>query len=93
MNRYILISIRPELREYLILQAEKKLSNQVAATFASSLRFLWPFDLCDTWMRNRQINLYSFFKLFDERFDDAGSWALASDFFELYPELIGYVPS
>ncbi|KAH8586968.1 hypothetical protein B0O99DRAFT_643118 [Bisporella sp. PMI_857] len=83
----------PELREYLILHAQKELSNQVAAAFASSLRFLWPFDLCDAWTRNRQTNLYSFSRLFDERFSDVKNWALTSDFFDSYPELIGCVPS
>ncbi|PVH68272.1 hypothetical protein DL98DRAFT_441576 [Cadophora sp. DSE1049] len=83
----------PELREFLILNAHKrKASNRIAAAFASSLRFLWPFDLGDAWTRNRHTGLYSYSKLFDESFSDIRSWALTRDFFELDPELYGHVP-
>lgn len=83
----------PELREFLILNADKTgASNQIAAAFVSSLRFLWPFDLGDAWTRNRHTGLYSYSKLFDEYFNDIRSWSLTGDFFELYPSLCRYVP-
>jgi hypothetical protein len=74
------------------LNGQKDSSNQIAAAFSSSLRFRWPFDLCDAWTRNKQSDLYSFSKLFDDKFDNVGSWALTSTFFEMYPELAGYIP-
>ncbi|KAH9207556.1 hypothetical protein DL95DRAFT_527832 [Leptodontidium sp. 2 PMI_412] len=83
----------PELREFLILNTGKaEASNQIAAVFVSSLRFLWPFDLGDAWTRNRHTDLYSYSKLFDEYFNDVRTWSLTRDFFELYPSLCGHVP-
>ncbi|KAH7333523.1 hypothetical protein BKA65DRAFT_507981 [Rhexocercosporidium sp. MPI-PUGE-AT-0058] len=83
----------PELREFLILNTGKaEASNQIAAVFVSSLRFLWPFDLGDAWTRNRHTGLYSYSQLFNEYFNDVRSWSLTQDFFELYPSLCGYVP-
>jgi hypothetical protein len=90
---HILMSSRPELREFLILNSQQDPSNKIAAAFASNVRFMWPYDLCDTWTRNRHTGVFSFSKLFTERFNDIRSWALAPEFFDLYPELIGYVPS
>ena len=84
---------RPELREFLILNAKSGgPSNKQAAIFASSIRFLWPFELCDTWTRDIHTGLHSFSDLFLERFQDIRCWTLCSEFFELCPQLAGYIP-
>jgi hypothetical protein len=67
-------------------------SNKIAAAFATSLRFLWPYDLSDTWIRNRETGLYSFSTLFEEKLNDVKSWAMGPDFFISYPHLIGCIP-
>nr|QCL09087.1 DmxL4 [Cryptosporiopsis sp. 8999] len=82
----------PELREFLILKAATDAPNWFAAVFASSIRFLWPFDLSDTWTRNRDTDFYSYSILFNERFQDIRCWTLSSQFFDMCPELIGYIP-
>ena len=65
--------------------------NHFAAIFASSIRFLWPFDLSDTWTRNRNTGSYSFSSLFNERFQDIRYWAMSPAFFDLCPELSDYI--
>jgi hypothetical protein len=86
-------SLRPELREYLLHCPNIDLSNKTAAAFAAHLRFLWPFDLSDAWMWNTETGLYSFSKLFEERLNDISSWAMSTEFFELYPHMTGYIPA
>lgn len=85
------MSIRPELREFLILKAATDSPSYTAAVFASSIRFIWPFDLSDIWIRNNT-GFYSFSSLFNERFQDIRYWAMSPPFFDLCPQLIGYIP-
>jgi hypothetical protein len=85
------MSTRPELREFLILNAATDSPSYTAAVFASSIRFIWPFDLSDTWTRNNT-GLYSFSNLFNERFQDIHCWAMSPAFFDLCPQLVGYIP-
>ena len=37
--------------------------------------------------------MYAFSKLFEEKMDDLSSWVMSTEFFESYPDLIGYIPS
>jgi hypothetical protein len=86
------MKIRPELREYLILKAATDSPSYTAAVFASSIRFIWPFDLSSTWTGDKDAGFYSFSSLFNERFQDIRCWAMSSEFFDLFPQLIGYIP-
>lgn len=81
------------MRDFLILTAPDNAPDQIARVFASSLRFRWSSDLNDIYTSNpHNSGLYTFSNRFLTRFDDLMCWALESDFFEFYPELIGYVP-
>jgi hypothetical protein len=84
--------IRPELREFLILKAATDSPSHEAAVFATSIRFIWPFDLSDTWTRNIDTGFYSFSSLFNERFQNIRSWAMSPEFFDLCPQLSDYIP-
>lgn len=87
----------PELREHLLQKSKSSpsnidLSNKTAAAFATCVRFLWPYDLSDTWVRSTETGMYAFSRLFEEKMDDLSSWVMSTEFFDSYPNLIGYIP-
>lgn len=60
--------------------------------FVKSIRFQWPYDLCDSFIKNPHSGLYSFSSTFCKQFGDIRSWMLDSDFFVMCPQMIGYIP-
>lgn len=92
----MLITSRPDLRDLLILSPYKSMKSAHVAKFVSifvkSIRFQWPYDLCDSFTKNSQTGLYSFSNIFCKQFGDIRSWMLDSDFFVICPQMIGYIP-
>ncbi|KFY16461.1 hypothetical protein V492_01304 [Pseudogymnoascus sp. VKM F-4246] len=86
----------PDLRDLLILSPYKNMKSEDVAKFVSifvkSIRFQWPYDLCDAFTKNPHSGLYSFSNTFSKQFGDIRSWMLDSDFFVMCPQMIGYIP-
>ncbi|RDW67532.1 hypothetical protein BP6252_08928 [Coleophoma cylindrospora] len=66
--------------------------RRVPLLFAQSIKFLWPYEFRDTYVRNRNTNLYEFSKTFLHQANDLGCYTLDSSFFAKYPEFQGDVP-
>lgn len=60
--------------------------------YGKSVKFLWPYEVRDTYVRNRQTNLYHFSRAFLDQADDLRSYTLETQFFALYPEFKGDAP-
>jgi hypothetical protein len=60
--------------------------------FASSFRFLWPFEVRDTYVQNRETRLFHFSSTFLERTEDLRCWCMEVDFVNAYPEFRGDIP-
>ncbi|KFY24160.1 hypothetical protein V491_02280 [Pseudogymnoascus sp. VKM F-3775] len=86
----------PDLRDLLILSPYQSMKSEDVAKFVSifvkSIRFQWPYDLCDSFIKNPNSGLYSFSNAFCKQFGDIRSWMLDSDFFVMCPQMIGYIP-
>ncbi|KFY24304.1 hypothetical protein V493_05325 [Pseudogymnoascus sp. VKM F-4281 (FW-2241)] len=86
----------PDLRDFIILSPYKSMKSEDVGKFVSifvkSIRFQWPYDLCDSFTKNPHSGLYSFTSNFCKQFEDIRSWMLDSDFFVMCPQLIGYIP-
>jgi hypothetical protein len=93
---YILITSRPDLRDLLILSPYKSMKSadvvKFVSIFVKSIRFQWPYDLCDSFTKNPHSSLYAFSDTFCRQFEDIRSWMLDSDFFVMCPQMIGYIP-
>jgi hypothetical protein len=91
----ISMTFRPDLRDYFILSPFSRKREdlpRLLSTLTTNIRFLWSHGLCDVWTKNINSDLYSFSSSFYERFEDIQCWTLNSDFFEFWPDLIGYIP-
>jgi hypothetical protein len=89
------MTCRPDLRDLFILSTspeKRKISNQFAPIFTSNIRFRWSHNLSDVCENNNRTGLYSLSVAFYERFNDIQCWTLNSDFFNIRPDLIGYIP-
>jgi hypothetical protein len=94
-NDSILMTCRPDLRDLFILSTSperRQNSNQFTPIFTSNIRFRWSHNLSDVWENNNRTGLYSLSGAFYERFNDIQCWTLNSDFFNIRPDLIGYIP-
>jgi hypothetical protein len=89
------MTFRPDFRDFIILtigDKKKDTTNDFESVFAPSIRFLRSCELCDVWIKNSHTGLYSFSGAFYECFHDVRCWAMSSDFFEIFPQFIGYIP-
>jgi hypothetical protein len=89
------MTCRPDLRDLFILSTSperRRNSNQFAPIFTANIRFRWSQELSDVWEQNSRTGFYSFSDIFYERFNDIQCWTLNSDFFNIRPDLIGYIP-
>ncbi|OBT78007.1 hypothetical protein VF21_03098 [Pseudogymnoascus sp. 05NY08] len=86
----------PDLRDLLILSPYQSMKSadvvKFVSIFVKSIRFQWPYDLCDSFTKNPHSGLYSFSDTFSRQFEDIRSWMLDSDFFVMCPQMIGYIP-
>ncbi|KAF2669624.1 hypothetical protein BT63DRAFT_455604 [Microthyrium microscopicum] len=82
----------PDLRDHMLLSPSTYSPNKFAKFFSKSVRFLWSDSLNDIWTMDHNTGQYQFSAMFNDRFQDAHSWALSVDFFVHFPQLIGVVP-
>ncbi len=83
---------RPGFREHVIFNHQRYCNNDFSRLFAHSIKFLWPYEVRDTYVRNRETNLYHFSRTFLDQADDLRNYSLDSKFFVKYPEFQGDVP-
>ncbi|RFU24896.1 hypothetical protein B7463_g11445, partial [Scytalidium lignicola] len=82
----------PGFREHVIFNHQRYCNDEFSLEFAQSLKFLWQYEVRDTYVRNRRTNLYHFSRTFLDQADDLRCYTLASDFFAKYPEFHGDAP-
>ena len=61
--------------------------------FCQSLRFAWPFDPRDTYLRNTITDMYSYSSDFIRRQGDLRCYRVRREFIDLFPELQCDMPS
>lgn len=83
---------RPGFRERIIFGHGEYCNNTFSKMFASSFRFLWPFEVRDTYVQNRETRLFHFSSTFLERTEDLRCWCMEVDFVNAYPEFRGDIP-
>lgn len=80
-------TIRPALRDALIFRGDISVTGSMVATFAKSIRFHWPYEFRDSYMRSTATDAYHFSHAFKQHFNDVNSYRLHSSFFDQLPEL------
>lgn len=76
----------------MIFSHTKYHNNTFSTDYGLSLRFLWPFSLRDTYLKNLETGLYQFSADFLERADDLRCYTMKASFLVKYPEFVGDVP-
>jgi hypothetical protein len=84
--------IWPGLRTSLCRNEKKYINNKFSDSFRQSFKFLWPFDISDTYNKDHSTQLYSITPGFKQRQWDLRSWTMRRDFFSHASELIGSIP-
>lgn len=92
MTKLNLQLLRPGFREHLVFDHRKYHNNTFSNDYGVSIRFLWPYELRDTYLINRQTGLFQFSADFIERADDLRCYTMKSQFLTKYPEFQGDVP-
>jgi hypothetical protein len=80
------------MREHLVFNHKKYCNNTFSNDYGLAFRFLWPFEVRDTYLKNRETGLYQFSADFTERANDLRCWSMKSEFLTKYPEFQGDVP-
>ncbi|KAH6699807.1 hypothetical protein BKA61DRAFT_208170 [Leptodontidium sp. MPI-SDFR-AT-0119] len=84
--------IWPGFREHLVFGHRKYNNNTFANDYGRSVRFLWPYELRDTYLKSRQTGLYRFSGDYIQRADDIQCYTMTMQFLCKYPEFQGDVP-
>ncbi|KIW89149.1 uncharacterized protein Z519_10001 [Cladophialophora bantiana CBS 173.52] len=82
----------PGIRERFIYHYHKYCSNKFWALLAQHFRFVWPYDLRDCYVHNRQTGRYQLSDLFRRHLNDLTSFTFARDMFGNYPEFGSDIP-
>ncbi len=84
--------IWPGLRASLCTNPQKYINNKFSDSFRQSFKFVWPFNISDTYTKDFSTQLYSITPGFKQRQWDLHSWTMRRDFFAHASELIGSIP-
>jgi hypothetical protein len=86
------INTRPGFRERLVFHHKMYCNDIFSRTFANTVRFVWPFEVRDTYVRSRTTGMYQFSSTFLERADDLRYFCMDAGFVNAHPEFRGDVP-
>lgn len=80
------------MREHLVFNHKKYCNNIFSTDYGNGFRFLWPFELRDAYLKNRETGFYQFSADFINRTNDLRCYTMKADFLAKYPEFQGDIP-
>lgn len=79
--------IWPGLRASILNSPRKYQNNKFSEAFRQNFKFIWPYGVADTYVKDPASQLYSTGLEFVKRQRDLRSWAMRKEFFEGFEEL------
>jgi hypothetical protein len=81
----------PGFRTYLC-EDPKRLTSKLGESYKMSMKFVWPHEISDLFVRDPSTHLYSLSPAFKQQQRDLRSWTMRKDFFINATELLGLIP-
>ncbi|OAP58539.1 hypothetical protein AYL99_07629 [Fonsecaea erecta] len=82
----------PGIRERFVYHYHKYCSNRFWSLLAEHFRFVWPYDVRDSYVHNHSTNKYQLSDLFYRHLNDLTSFTFVVDMFGNYPEFDSDIP-
>ena len=79
--------IWPGLRASILNSPRKYQNNKFSDAFRENFKFIWPYDIADTYVKDPASQLYSTGLEFVKRQRDLRSWTMRKEFFDGFGEL------
>jgi hypothetical protein len=83
----------PGFRKLLIETPQRYITNEFNESFRHNLKFLWPFEISDSYIKDPITSLYCSAPEFMRRQSDIRCWTMKRVFFDGYEELYPSVPA
>ena len=83
----------PGFRQELARRPERYITNAFNEKYRRNLKFLWPYEISDTYHLNPMTQLYECTPEFAQRHVDIRCWTLKRSFFEGHEELLQLIPT
>jgi hypothetical protein len=83
----------PGFRKLLLESPQRYINNEFNESFRHNLKFLWPFELADTYTKDPVTSLYCSTPEFMRRQADIRCWTMKRVFFNGYEELWETIPA